>query len=361
MGIDLTARSAAALNRISTGRMTPALAAQYLSDGQICLRTFQEVLRELYPAPDLAKRLAAAFHADEPEASSAAQERTVYNWVSGRSTPASREDVFHIAFALGLSEPQLNALLGVCFDYGIHYREGRDIVYAWFLRMGKTYAGARRFFLSLPPAPQAAAPPRRAQSGLTHELHGAFLLPRNEDELRTCYLAHLEDLGRLHARAYQYFEHYLALLVRPGPEERSFSMEEVARQYLSMHMPLGRSRVGYGLMQRLLKQNWPNATLLKNIRLRKADVSRKLLLLLYVATENGLSEGYSELDEEYVSPRERLEDHWVTLNVLLTDCGMPTLDPRSPMDWLVLYALTAEEESMSQRMEQVVDEIFANI
>ena len=56
--------------------------------------------------------------------------RTVRNWLTGRSVPARREDVFRIAFALGLSEAQTDRLLGCCSGYGIHYREGRDAVYA---------------------------------------------------------------------------------------------------------------------------------------------------------------------------------------------------------------------------------------
>ena len=38
--------------------------------------------------------------------------RTVRNWLTGRSVPARREDVFRIAFALGLSEAQADRLLG---------------------------------------------------------------------------------------------------------------------------------------------------------------------------------------------------------------------------------------------------------
>ena len=40
---------------------------------------------------------------------------------------------------------------------------------------------------------------------------------------------------------------------------------------------------------------------------------------------------------------------------------MPTLDPRNAMDWLVLYAITASEESMSERMSQVIEGLFQDI
>ena len=39
---------------------------------------------------------------------------------------------------------------------------------------------------------------------------------------------------------------------------------------------------------------------------------------------------------------------------------MPPLDPRNATDWLVLYAVTATEESMSERMEQVIENLFAD-
>ena len=61
-----------------------------------------------------------------------------------------------------------------------------------------------------------------------------------------------------------------------------------------------------------------------------------------------------------ISDRERLDDHWFALNAILTDCGMPLLDPRNATDWLVLYAVTATEESMSERMEKVIEYMFAD-
>ena len=40
---------------------------------------------------------------------------------------------------------------------------------------------------------------------------------------------------------------------------------------------------------------------------------------------------------------------------------MPLLDPRNATDWLVLYAITAEDEPMSERMEQVIDHIYSDV
>ena len=129
-------------------------------------------------------------------------------------------------------------------------------------------------------------------------------------------------------------------------------------EYLSMQMPSGKDRSGYSVCQKLIKRNWPNTTALKNIRAGREDVPRKLLLLLYVITENVVDEEYSEFDEDYFDLADRLEDHWWVLNAILNDCGMATLDPRNATDWLVLYALTATDEAMSERMEQVIEAMF---
>ena len=136
--------------------MTPAIAAQYLQDERIPLRSFRDVLREMYPYPDLALRLVSAFQGDDASRSAS---RKVNNRLSGASRPTDREDVFRIAFALDLSEDQANRLPGMCTEYGIHYRNGRDAVYAWCLRRDMGYPEAGALFESLPDVPPPAGSP----------------------------------------------------------------------------------------------------------------------------------------------------------------------------------------------------------
>ena len=336
------------------------MAAEYLKEGQIVLRTFIDTLLDMYPFPDLQDRLITGFRSDGDLKSVG---KKVRNWLKGQNQPTNREDIFRIAFALGLSEGQANHLLGICTDYGIHYRDGRDVVYAWFLRTGRTYGEAWDFFAALPEPERRGEAPAEAGGQITHEIQAAFQRVQSLEELRTCYIANLDRFGGLHLRAYSYFRKYLDQLTHPvssldGEEEPDYSMGAVMDSYFSLQMPSGRDRSGYTAVQKLIKHNWPNTTALKNIRNRKEDVPRKLLLLLYVVTENVIDDSYHELDEDYITMQERLEDHWWTLNAILTDCGMPTLDPRNPTDWLVLYALAADEESMSERMEQVIEKIY---
>ena len=335
-----------------------------MREGRIVLRSFGETLRELYPAGELQNRLVEAFSEGEDENERRSVIKKVRNWLTDQSRPTGREDIFRIAFALGISDSQASYLLGMCTDSGIHYRDGRESIYAWFLRAGHSYLEAKEFYESLPPIiDPESIPPQGTGMQLTRELQEGFLSIHDLTELREYYEANLESFGSLHLRAYAYFSKYMGQLIRPEPgwegdEEADYSVEAVMEHYFSLHMPSGRGRSGYSAVQKLIKNNWPNATALKNIRGRRMDVPRKLLLLLYVVTENIVDGDYSELDEDYITPQERLETHWWTLNAILTDCGMPTLDPRNPTDWLVLYSLAADEESMSERMEQVIEKIY---
>ena len=365
--IQLTARAAAEYDYLRTGAMTPAMASKYLQDGRIMLRTFAETLRDQYPYPDLRLRLTASLQAYEPEAAPESVLRKVQNWLDGKNQPTRREDVFRIAFALDLTEAQASLLLGQCTGYGVHYRDPKDVIYVWFLRNDRGYDEARAFYQSLPEVPHLAEYQESGSAHITRELQNVFLTVCTAEELRQSYLDHLSKFGQLHLRAYHYVEKYLRQLTDPdtgwvGAGESNYSLEKVMDQYLSLRMPSGRNRGGYSVVQKLLKRNWPNATALKNIRAHREDVPRKLLLLLYVITENVVDGEYHETDEDYLTIQERLEDHWWVLNAILIDCGMPTLDPRNATDWLVLYALTAgEEESMSERMAQVIDHLFADI
>lgn len=370
MSREVVAASAAEYDAIKYGHMTPAMAAAYLQDGRVSLRTFAETLREMYPGGDILPRLTDFFCANGEPAGRGSVQRKIRNWLSGRHAPSSRDDIFLIAYALGLSEQQLDRLLCLCTDTGVQYRDGRDAVFAWFLRMGRSYGEAAAFYRALPPAPGLEQADGPEASRLTHEIYNELMHIQTKEDLLAFYLRNLDRFGSLHLRAYHYFELYLRQLIHPSPpwaqeEERDYSVETVMDTYLSLHMPRGKARRGYSLVQRLIRQNWPNATILKNIRLHKEDVPRKLLLLLYVVTENvGMEENAWDEpeDEEFLTVAERVEDHWWTLNALLTDCGMAPLDPRNATDWLFLYAMCADpDESMSDRLSQVIDHMFEDV
>lgn len=367
MAIELTQSSQIVLNSILYGHMSPQMAASYLREGRISVRSFSQTLRLMYPDDDLLERLTRQYMIADPNSNLRSVSKKLQNWLSGRNQPANRDDYFRIAFALHFGEPELDFLLGMCTDYGIQYRNSGELVYAWFLRNGYSYIEAKEFYASLPPPENCEVLPVGVTSRLTHELQTQFQMVNSLPELRACYLKNQGMFGRLHLRSYFYFERYLNQLIHPLPdfmgEEADYSIEAVMSTYLSLQMPSGRERESYSLVQKLIKQNWPNTTAIKNIRNHVEDVPRKLLLLLYVVTENSiLSDVYRETDEEYVTLEDRVQDHWWTLNAMLTDCGMANMDMRNAFDWLILYAISADgDEAMSDRLERVIEELYGDL
>ncbi len=370
MPIELTRMSALEYDNIVSGKMTPAMAAEYLKNGKVTVRSFAQTLKEMYPAPNLSQRLTEFFLSILPDTNPQSVSRKIRNWISGKNQPADREDIFRIAFALGFSEQQLDYLLSLCTDFGIQYRNDREVIFTWFLRGGRPYEEAAAFYASLPPVRERNLARTRKTSRLTHEVRAEFQAVGTTEELKRCHARNLDNFGSMHLRAYYYFEKYLNQLIHPTPQwdsnaaEPDYSLEAVMNIYLSLRIPSGRKRTDYTLVQKLLKQNWPNATSIKNIRSHREDVPRKLLLLLYVVTENEPLEEdpYNGLDEEYMPLEDRVEYHWWTLNAILGDCGMAPLDPRNATDWLILYAISSDpEEPMSERLEQVIAHVFDSV
>lgn len=424
MALNLTHGSAMAYETILYGNMTPKMAAEYLRNEKISVPDFLETLQQMYPGKDLHQRLRQFYRKVLSDKKQRSVDRNIQNWLSGRNHPADREDYFRIAFALGLTEAQLNYLLGMYTDYAIQYRDGREAVLAWFLRNGSEYADALIFLQELKDieknsgrieksnifsdyagtpspdsgsavsvfSPSACGSPDPSKvnessgqsprinaapllctaslaeiSGITKEIRNEFMQARSTDDLRICYLHNLNRFGRMHIRGYYYFCQYLNRLIQPRPvagkNELDYSIETVMDTYLTLKMPAGKKRTSYSLVQKLIKRNWPNTTFIRKILSHKEDVPRKLLLLLYVVTENsGFMDDYSEFDEDYISLEERVEDHWWTLNAMLTDCGMAPMDLRNAFDWLILYSVSTNgEESMSVRLEGVIDELFRDV
>ena len=104
---------------------------------------------------------------------------------------------------------------------------------------------------------------------------------------------------------------------------------------------------------------------------REIDVSRKVLLLLFLLTEEfevsdpiETEENFSYLDElDDEDETIRMEVRLHQINLFLDSYGMNLLDPRSPFDCLILYALKAsytngEDSSMSSRLAQALSVLF---
>lgn len=326
--------------------LTPEeIVAFFASDFQI--RKFSDVLNRLYPGGDLEKRLIQAFGRD----------RTVRNWLRDCNLPANRESVFQIAFALELDEIKANELLLYVFGEGIHYRNEKELIYAFSLKNGQTYEAAK--------ASARAFQDRGKQdeeSGdvVTNTVRLAFSGVSSEEDLIDFMLAHNMDFGKKHNTAYRYFMEMLSYLkCGENDGDTVYSIENITKCYLRMGMPEERKTVNYDMFQKTIKKYWPGLRSIKAMRNRREEVSRKVLLLLYIITGGVQENDYDEIDEEYVSDADILLKHCRQIEKMLRDCNMRYLDPRNPFDFLVLYSLNSGREgAMNDRMEEIIRRMF---
>ena len=329
-----------------------ALLLKQLND----IPTFGAAVSRLYPHADLREKLTAAFCClDGVNPSSV--DRRIRNWLNGKNAPQNREDIFVCAFALGLNEQDTSSLLGLCCDSKIHYRNPKELTYAFALRSGYSYEHAVQLYESLPDKDYGVT---RTPTVYTTAVRRSFEPTADEAEFTAGFIAHLHILGEFHNKAYYYFRHYMSVLFSPEEGTENYSAERVIETYLSPHEDSGRCRRKLDKTQKLVRRAFPNATDLRSMIARRLDIPRKLLLLLYVVTENSFDDAYDERDEEYISADERFEQHWWGINLMLSDCGMPILDPQNPFDRLILYALNTEDadESMLERFDAIVAYLF---
>ena len=358
---NFTTISAGAWNDLSDAEMTADRAIAYLQE-DFPLRSFWEMLTQLYPQPDLREKLAAALCAYS-DLSRDSVRRKIALWEKGTYMPTERSELYRICFALELDEIKSNSLFQSCSESLIHYRDPDEVVFVFCLRNGIPYPEALEIQAQVHALGHRSE--SSAEAGYTKLLRDELQTVRSVDSLIQYFQKNIEKMGSFHRTAYEVFKKGIDTLMMPdtaiGSAEKKYSLEEIADIYLRFGMPSEKNTQQYSTIQKLLKKHWPNRTMIKNMYSRTIDVNRKTLLLLYLITD-GLQEDdgeYAEFEEDYITPAERMEQHYWRINLMLDACGMSRLDVRSPFDWLVLYALkTDTDEDSDQKIQQAIRKLF---
>lgn len=354
------------LSFLSDGEKTPGELVEFLKK-EAMFRSFDQVLRQVYQNNDLADRLTAGM-ADITKEPLANVTRRVQNWLKGRNIPKNRETLFQICFILELDVQRASTLLGTTSETGLHYRNPRELVYAFGLRTGLCYeesaALAETVQKKYPMTTYAKTGCKREHMLYTGQVRDAFSDVSDKETLMEFFAEHMDDLGQLHETAYQKFVELMDLLQKPtgasGVWERRYTIEEVMETYMRMHVPETKKTANYTLLQRVIKKYWPSESGLLNMRNRKEDVSRKVMILLYLVTEAFDEEdeetGFYEMQEDADT---LLEMRLTRMNLFLDRYGMNPLDGGNPFDFLVLYAMrTQGGEYVSDRMAAVLNSLF---
>ena len=277
---------------IKRRNITPSELIDFLESGAL-YRSFQDVLKAVYPGENLAEKLREGLLEIEgrpltPKEADTVR-KNVSNWLNGKSIPQSREQLFKICFALELSEAQTSQVLASASETGIHYRNPQELVYAFALRSGLKYFEAVALDQEMrqiyQPIVEAAEDERRAawkkkekvyhqkrieaqrlrslreqQGGwaepylgaleqedvpsfLTQQVVHRFEKVEDRESLRQFFVDASADLGTIHESAYEKFWQLLLILQEPNdaiastreqPQEADLENEEKYSEVYSL-------------------------------------------------------------------------------------------------------------------------------
>ena len=357
----MTEISASQWNFITSENLTAKEAVEFLKNG-MKVRTFRDNIRDIYGTDDCEKILAeglckSAEMYDGKMVQPDSMRKKIRNWMAGKNFPTDREEVFQICFTLNLDLEQSERMLTRLTEQGIHYRNSREIIYAYCLKYHLGYENALRMSEQMS---NDKSGEKDSREPMTQVMKLGFQKISAEEDLLSFILNNKMRMGNSHNTTYAYFIKMLSLLSGEELEgEEKYSMEDIADIYLRLNVPLDKKTSGYSNVQKIVKKYWPGARAVKSMKSRSEEVNRKTLLLLYIVTGGMADEEYDESDEAYANSEEFLEFHCKKMNHMLRDCGMSRIDPRNVFDYLVLYCLRPEEDLfMSDRMAMLISEIF---
>ncbi|MGN0794500.1 MAG: hypothetical protein ACI4MG_08540 [Aristaeellaceae bacterium] len=363
-GARMTTLSSAAYAAATADGLSSQSAADVLME-QVQIRSFRDMLTAYADAGSLRGLLVEGLCANDSSRVRESVDKKVRGWLSGKYQPTRREDFMELCFILHLDAGKADAFLAASSDAGLHWREPRELVYAYALDRGMTYPEAVALYNRVQPGQVADDSMVKSFTPLIHQEAQRC---RTEDELREYLRSAAGKLGKLHNTAYQHFMAMMKVLEEPeslaGQEEGRYTTREIVEKYLDRKLPTAREGKALEEKKRCVLADWPDEVTLSRMKNRKADVTRKVLMLLFLATDDGDGTGDEWQDDEAYD-----EEDWpgeesgdaafrstrLRMNQMLADCGFRQLDPRNAFDWLVLYCMrsSADTETMDGLNEQL--------
>ncbi|RGZ01893.1 hypothetical protein [Clostridium sp. AM58-1XD] len=366
MRVELTQMSEKNIDYLMGREKTPREIVEFLKEEAV-IRKFSDTLRRIYQKDDLVWRLTDGISRSSGEETGSVA-RKVRNWLSDRNIPQNRETLFQICFSLDMGTEETEKILRMTSESGIHYRNPKEVVYAYALKKKLSYEAAQNLLQKVTEIEG------ESESGKEEDTRFYTQLIMDElkdvdstEELAEFFRRNKGRMGELHNTAYRKFRELMRRLKSPeGAEQESrYGMNRISDRYLRLNVPLTKESADFTMLQKIVKKYWPNSRKLQNMYTRKEDVSRKALILLYTSFEFLLDEEQEEedsfLDDDYLDddPDTRLELRFENMNRILDECGMSRLDPCCPFDYLILYSMkTQEEEYMDEKIKAVIAELF---
>lgn len=297
--------------------------------------------------------------------------RKIQMWLNGDIQTISKQGAIQLCFALGLSPEDAGQFLHRTCGEGFHWRDPEELVFLFALREKMTYPEALALRDDLA-GKKLLSPGNKNESSLTGLVRQDAERIASAGELEEYLRQSQEQLGSFHNTAFSLFREYLNILCAPEindllDPDKKISVREVTVTYLHEALiprlkkavegtPEAEAQV-LSALQRDIQQNWPDDVALSRMLHRKTDVTRKTLVLLFLATDGAVP--LDGPDDEPLEEDEDFESRYARLNATLCDCGFAPLDSRSPFDWMIIYCMCIEEAMfIDSQVEAFLSAIF---
>jgi len=268
--------------------------------------------------------------------------------------------VFELCRIQDLSLQEADQMLMRICDEGIHWRNPEEIAWGYAIENELDYAqtmalaaDAKRVMTA--GVEDLSARTNRIRAEVMEALHGS------REELLDYLAGNQNKWGVFHNEAHELFLQFMRVLQTGMPGDgvadddlpARMSVDAILKTYFFSSKISGIAREG---IQKSIRASWPDPTVLSRMknRARGVDVNRKVLIMLFLAT-NGMESAYMNLDDAMgldteLCSRDRVRDLYKRLNLMLSRCGFRTLDPRSPFDWIILYSIAADDMWQTEEM-----------
>ncbi len=363
------------LSTISSKTLTLSEAVRQLKENAY-MRTIKETLA-LYcgiGAKDegaLKKRVTELLLQSDPEAKRDSVERKVRTWMKDDAQAIGKRAAVQLAFALHLLVEDADHMLVRLSGERFHWRDPEDIIWVYGLNNRLSFPQANDLCQRLLGRAGAAQGREERTDAMTAMVKNRVMNLKTEDELAAFLEGARDELGKLHNTAYSLFMDFLSLLGLPDlndflAEAREMPIKEIVATYMynncipRAHAAGKKAKEADASMQsaiqRDIRQNWPDEVVLSRMIHRETDVTRKVLILLFLACDGGESE-YGDYSDD--TPEDVFQDMYARMNSMLSDCGFAPLDSRTSFDWMVLYCMCTDESIfIDDTVQRFLSEIF---
>ena len=332
-------------------------------------RTLSQKLQAYSKGRDIKKLLIEGLHNNHPDANPEAISRKVRNWLNDCQNTLHKEDAIELCFIFGLNLEESDAFVAMISEDALHWRDIDEIPYIFALLKGRTYQQATQLHKQIKDNISEKSNDVSSEEVFTSTIKDEIKKIQTEGDLIDYVIKTKNKLSRFHNTAYQSFCDMMEKLENPSTElanidkfyseNENYSVGKIVQIYLHRkdipELKENTKKNLYSALQRSVLQNWPSETVLSRIKKRHTDVSRKVLILLFLATYDCYAPDESEnnyewkeddifLETEFEKTRDEIfTEFYTNMNIMLEGCGFKILDPRSPFDWMIIFCMCADD------------------